>query len=183
MTQHMKQVTVGGQPTASTQLQSGSCSGAASKRNYEEGTPIPFQYGFQQRMSKQPKFNNFAASGASSKTAGNGKAGGGAAAMAAAGAGGHGHGAQLHSGNAATANHNEGDYSHQIAHKASAIAHNNFLDGTAQGFKRKYKPACGIYQPPLQPFKHLAQAPINQTLLKVNELVLILFKQKMKSSD
>ena len=103
----MKQVTVGGQPSASTQLQSGSCSGAASKRNYEEGTPIPFQYGFQQRISKQPKFQ---IAGANSKTAGNGKAG--AAAMAAAGAGGHGHGAQLHGANASAANHNEGDHSH-----------------------------------------------------------------------
>ena len=102
---------MGGQPSASTQLPSGSCSGAASKRNYEEGTPIPFQYGFQQRISKQPKFNNFAATGINSKTAGNGKVGGGAA-MAAAGAGGHGHGAQLHSGNNSTANHNEGDHSH-----------------------------------------------------------------------
>ena len=32
----------------------------------------------------------------------------------------------------------------------------NVIDGTVQGGKRKYKTANGIYQPPLQPFKHLA---------------------------
>lgn len=74
----------------------------------------------------------------------------------------------------------EGGHSH---HGIAPEAKNKMLDGTAGGHKRKYKPAIGIYQPPLQPFKHLAQSAINQTITKINEVVLILFKQKMKSSD
>lgn len=73
-------------------------------------------------------------------------------------------------------------HAHGVSHHP-ALDHKAVLDGTVHGYKRKYKPANGIYQSPLQPFKHLQQSIVNQTITKVNELVLVLFKQKMKSSD
>ena len=161
MTQHMKQ---GGQIAIQGQNMNqggGSHYGANNqvRRGYEEAASMNYINTIQQRMSK-PKIH------ASGKPHHIGKANQGLHGAAA----GHGEGG-IHSAH------------HGIQHGAVGNDHKTVLDGTVQGHKRKYRPANGIYQPPLQPFKHLGQSAINQTINKVNELVMILFKQKMKSSD
>lgn len=57
----------------------------------------------------------------------------------------------------------------------------NVLDGTSK-YKKIFKSAK-IYRPNVPFHKHLDNSPINQTIQRVNEVVLTLFKGKIKSSD
>lgn len=55
------------------------------------------------------------------------------------------------------------------------------LDGTTK-YKKIFKSAQ-IYRPNVPFHKHLDCSSINQTIQKINEVVLTLFKGKIKSSD
>jgi|LakMenEpi03Aug12_release.lakeMendotaPanAssembly.Ray.scaffolds.fasta_scaffold1177254_1 hypothetical protein len=51
----------------------------------------------------------------------------------------------------------------------------DIVDGVAKGSKKLYPPAK-INQSFLKPLKHLENSLINQTIFRINELVMILFK-------
>ena len=55
-------------------------------------------------------------------------------------------------------------------------------DGMSKRMRGDY-PATTLAKPELQPFKHLRKCTINQTIQKVNQVVLVLFKQKMKIEE
>ena len=62
-----------------------------------------------------------------------------------------------------------------------ALVPSNVLDGTSK-YKKIFKSA-NIHRPDVPFHKHLDNSAINQTIQKVNEIVLTLFKGKIKSSD
>ncbi len=67
-----------------------------------------------------------------------------------------------------------GDWAH--SHSANNQHHGkNILDGTVKG-NNKYTKVASIPKPILKPLKHLLTSKINETINKVNELVLTLFK-------
>ena len=55
-------------------------------------------------------------------------------------------------------------------------------DGMSKRQRGDYPPTT-LAKPALAPFKHLRKCTINQTIQKVNQVVLVLFKQKMKIEE
>lgn len=55
-------------------------------------------------------------------------------------------------------------------------------DGMSKRFKNDY-PATNLTKPPITSHKHLKKSLINQTIQKVNQVILILFKTKLKPED
>jgi hypothetical protein len=57
-----------------------------------------------------------------------------------------------------------------------------FFDGTSKKLNKKYSDTK-ISPSPLVPFEHLKKSLLNKTIKMANELVFLIFKQKIKSED
>jgi hypothetical protein len=58
----------------------------------------------------------------------------------------------------------------------------HFFDGMSKRLRHDY-PATTVPKATLSPFKHLKKSNINQTIQKINQIILCLFKTKQKPDD